>query len=65
MQPKPWRHFCLEGKKKEKSAKDGFIPIPAKLAWKIKDRMHEQNVQRHELVVPNGNENLTETSCAS
>src|SRR5215469_14204339 len=39
VQPKPWRHFRLKGKKKKKSAKDRFIPIPAKLVWKIKDRM--------------------------
>jgi integrase len=36
VQPKPWRHFRLKGKKKKKSAKDRFIPIPAKLVWKIK-----------------------------
>jgi hypothetical protein len=40
VQPKPWRHFRLKGKKKKKSAKDRFIPIPAKLVWKIKDRMN-------------------------
>ena len=55
VQPKPWRHFRLKGKKKKKSAKDRFIPIPAKLVWKIKDRMRERNAQPHDLVFPNGN----------
>ena len=54
VQPKPWRHFRLKGKKKKKSAKDRFIPIPAKLVWKIKDRMRERNAQPHDLVFPNG-----------
>ena len=54
VQPKPWRHFRLKGKKKKKSAKDRFIPIPAKLVWKIKDRMRERNAQSHDLVFPNG-----------
>jgi hypothetical protein len=31
VQPKPWRHFRLKGKKKKKSANGRFIPIPAKL----------------------------------
>ncbi len=57
VQPKPWRHFHLKGKKKKKSAKDRFIPIPAKLVWKIKDRMRERNAQPHDLVFPNGNGN--------
>jgi hypothetical protein len=34
VQAKPWRHFRLKGKSKKKSAKDRFIPIPAKLVWK-------------------------------
>jgi len=46
VQPKPWRHFRLKGKKKKKSAK---------LVWKIKDRMRERNAQPHDLVFPNGN----------
>jgi integrase len=53
VQPKP-RHFRLKGKKKKKSAKDRFIPIPAKLVWKIKERMRERNAQPHDLVFPNG-----------
>lgn len=53
VQPKPWRHFCLKDKKKKRSAKDRFIPIPAKLIWKIKDRMRERNAQPHNLVFPN------------
>jgi integrase len=55
VQPKPWRHFHLKGKKKKKSAKDRFIPIPAKLVWKINERMRERNAQPHDLVFPNGN----------
>ena len=55
VQSKPWRHFRLKGKKKKKSAKDRFIPIPAKLVSKIKDRMRERNGQPHDLVFPNGN----------
>jgi integrase len=54
VQAKPWRHFRLKGKSKKKSAKDRFIPIPAKLVWKIKDRMRERNAQPHDLVFPNG-----------
>ncbi len=54
LQPKPWRKFRLKGKSKKKSAKDRFIPIPAKLFWKIKDRMREKNAQRQDLVFPNG-----------
>jgi integrase len=54
VQPKPWRHFRLKGKKKKKSAKDRFIPIPAKLVWKIKDRMRQRNAQTHDLVFSNG-----------
>jgi integrase len=38
VQRKPWRHFRLKGKKKKKSAKNRFIPIPAKLVWKIKEQ---------------------------
>ena len=52
VQPKPWRHFRLKGKKKKKSAKDRFIPIPTKLLWKIKDRMRERNAQPYDLVFP-------------
>ena len=44
----------LKGKSKKKSAKDRFIPIPAKLVWKIRDRMSEKNAQPHDLVFPNG-----------
>jgi integrase len=51
----PWRKFRLKGKSKKKSAKDRFIPIPAKLVWKIKERMRERNAQPHDLVFPNGN----------
>src|SRR5262249_15324300 len=29
VQRKPWRHFRVKGKKKNKSAKDSFISIPA------------------------------------
>jgi integrase len=54
VQAKPWRHFRLKGKSKKKSAKDRFIPIPAKLVGKIKDRMRERNAQPHDLVFPNG-----------
>lgn len=49
-----WRKFLLKGKSKKQSAKDRFIPIPAKLVWKIKDRMRERNAQPHDLVFPNG-----------
>jgi hypothetical protein len=49
------RPIQLKGKKKKKSAKDRFIPIPAKLVWKIKDRMRERDAQPHDLVFPNGN----------
>jgi len=41
-------------KRKKKSARDRFIPIPAKLVWKIKDRMREWNAQPQDLVFPNG-----------
>jgi integrase len=54
IQPQAWRKFRLKGKSKKKSAKDRFIPIPAKLVWKIKARMRERNVQPHDLVFPNG-----------
>jgi integrase len=54
VQPKAWRKFRLKGKSKKKSAKDRFIPIPAKLVWKIKARMRERNAQPHDLVFPNG-----------
>jgi len=54
VQPKPWRKFRLKGKSKKKSAKDRFIPIPAKLVGKIKDRMRQRNAQPHDLVFPNG-----------
>jgi integrase len=54
VQAKPWRHFRLKGKSKKKSAKDRFIPIPAKLVWKIKERMRQRNAQPHALVFPNG-----------
>jgi integrase len=54
VQPKPWRKFRLKGKSKKKSAKDRFIPIPAKLVWKIKERMRERKAQPHDLVFPNG-----------
>jgi hypothetical protein len=52
VQPKAWRKFRLKGKKKP--AKDRFIPIPAKLVWKIKERMRERDAQPHDLVFPNG-----------
>jgi integrase len=54
-EPKAWRKFRLKGKSKSKKkcAKDRFIPIPAKLVWKIKDRMRQRNAQ-HDLVLPNG-----------
>jgi integrase len=54
IQPKPWRHFRLKGKKKKKSAKDRFVPIPAKLVWKIKERLRQRNAQPHDLVFSNG-----------
>jgi integrase len=53
VQPKAWRMFRLKGKSKRKSAKDRFIPIPAKLVWKIKERMRERHAQPHDLVFPN------------
>ena len=53
VQPKPWRHFRLKGKKKKKSAKDRFHSHPAKLVWKVKDRMRERNAQPQDLVFPN------------
>jgi integrase/recombinase XerD len=53
VQPKPWRNFRLKGKKKKKSAKDRFVPIPAKLVRKIKERMEQRNAQPHDLVFPN------------
>src|ERR1700757_3352234 len=34
--------------------KDKFILIPAKLVWKIKERMRHRNAQPHDLVFPNG-----------
>jgi integrase len=55
VQPKSWRKFRLKGKSKKKSAKDRFIPIPAKLVWKINERMREKNALSHDLVFPNGN----------
>ena len=54
VQPKARRKFRLKGKSKKKSAKDRFIPIPAKPVWKIKDRMRQRNTQPHDLVFPNG-----------
>jgi integrase len=54
VQPKPWRKFRLKGKSKKKSAKDRFNPIPARLVWKIKNRMRERNAQPQDLVFPNG-----------
>ena len=65
VQPKPWRRFRLKGKKKKKSAKDRFIPIPAKLVWNIKDRMRERNAQPHDLVFRTGKENPMDTFWAS
>lgn len=55
VQAKPGRNFRLKGKKKNRSAKDRFIPLPAKLVKKIKARMEERNAQPHDLVFPNGN----------
>ena len=55
VQPKPWRNFRLKGKKKNKSAKDRFIPLPTKLVERIKARMEERNAHPHDLVFPNGN----------
>jgi integrase len=45
VQPKPWRKFRLKSNSKKKSAKDRFIPIPAKLVWKIKGGMGLRNAQ--------------------
>lgn len=45
VQPKPLRNFRLKGKKNRKSAKDRFIPLPAKLVWKIKGRMRQRQAQ--------------------
>jgi hypothetical protein len=59
------RKFRLKGKSKKKSAKDRFIPIPAKLVWKIKDRMRQRNAQPHDLCFGMAKTNLTGTSCAS
>src|SRR5438094_2828186 len=55
VQAKPWRNFRLKGKKKNRSAKDRFIPLPAKLVKKIKARMEERDAQPHDLLFPNGN----------
>jgi integrase len=57
VQPKPWWNFRLKGKKKKKTAKDRFIPLPAKLVWKIKDRMRQRDAQPHDLIFPNGKGN--------
>jgi len=54
LQPKTWHKFRLKGKSKKRSAKDRFIPIAAKLVWKIKERLRERNAQPHDLVFPNG-----------
>ena len=55
VQPKACRRFRLKGKSKKRCAKDRFIPIPAKLVWKIKERMRQRNAQSNDLVFPNGN----------
>src|SRR5439155_7432313 len=55
VQAKPWRNFRLKGKKKNRSAKDRFIPLPAKLVKKIKARMEKRDAQPHDLLFPNGN----------
>jgi len=65
VQPKAWRKFRLKGKSKKKSAKDRFIPIPAKLVWKIKERMRQRNAQPHDLCFLTAKANLTVTSYAS
>jgi integrase len=65
VQPKAWRKFRLKGKSKKKSAKDRFIPIPAKLIWKIKDRMRERNPRLTTWSSQTGEEKPTATSCAS
>src|SRR5215470_20130551 len=44
-----------KARRKRNPPRDRFIPIPAKLVWKIKDRMRERNAQPHDLVFPNGN----------
>ena len=68
VQPKAWRKFRLKRKRRSKSkkkcAEDRFIPIPAKLVWKIKERMRQRKAQRHDLVFPNGKGNPTVTSYA-
>src|SRR5437660_8535903 len=63
VQPKAWRKLRLKGKSKKKSAKDRFIPIPAKLVWKIKERMRQRNAQPHDLIFRTAKANLTVTSC--
>jgi integrase len=65
IQPKPWRKFRLKGKSKKKSAKDRFIPIPAKLVRKNKERMRQRNAQAHDLCFRTAKANLMVTSCAS
>src|SRR5205809_6773859 len=47
--------FSPEGQKENRSAKDRFIPLPAKLVEKIKARMEERDAQPHDLLFPNGN----------
>jgi hypothetical protein len=53
VQRKPWRHFGIKGKKKKKSARDSFISIPARLVWKIKDRMRERNAELYDKKLTN------------
>ena len=54
VQPKSWRNFRLKGKSKKKSAKDRFIPLPAKIPCKLTERMRQRGAQSHDLVFSNG-----------
>jgi integrase len=55
VQAKPERGFRLKGKKKNHSAKDRFIPLPAELVQKMKARMEERSAHPHDILFPNGN----------
>jgi hypothetical protein len=65
VQPKACRKFRLRGKSKKRCAKDRFIPIPAKLVWKIKERMRQRKLSRMTWYFQmGGTERPTATSCA-
>jgi len=48
VQPKAGRKFRLKDKSKKRSPQNRFIPIPAKLVWKIKDRMRQRDAMPHD-----------------